>query len=616
MRFEELKDKALAADAQVISEGRGRVLVGTGTCGLAAGAGTVADAIGESAKQLGLDLVIQEVGCLGLCYAEPLVELQRPGNPSVLYGNLASDGVDSLVRGYFGGDSLSPDAALAVTSGESADGIPAIAEHPMFSRQVRIVLRNCGVIDPESIDQYVARGGYAGLSRALQMAPQDVIEEVKKSGLRGRGGAGFPTGMKWDFCRRAPGGPKYMICNADEGDPGAFMDRAVVESDPHSVLEGMAIAAFAIGAEHGYIYVRAEYPLAIRRLETAMRQAEEHGLLGANILGSGFSLSLKLKKGAGAFVCGEETALMASIEGERGMPRSRPPFPAQRGLFGKPTNINNVETLANLPEILARGGDWFAGFGTEKSRGTKTFALAGKIVRTGLIEVPLGITLREIVFDVGGGIPDDKQVKAVQTGGPSGGCIPAAMFDMPVDYEKLAEAGAIMGSGGMVVVDEDTCMVDMARYFLDFTQKESCGKCVPCRLGTKQMLQILTDISQGKGKESDIALLHEICEAVKLGSLCGLGQTAPNPVLTTLRYYPDEYEAHIGDGRCPAGACQALLRYTILETPCVGCGACARKCPVEAIAGERKKPHTIDQEKCIHCGICLEACRFDAVEKT
>jgi NADH:ubiquinone oxidoreductase subunit F (NADH-binding) len=446
------------------------------------------------------------------------------------------------------------------------------------------------------------------------MGGDDVIAEIKASGLRGRGGAGFPTARKWELARASEGDQKYVICNADEGDPGAFMDRSAIEGDPHSVLEGLAIAAYAIGASAGYIYVRAEYPLAVERLQTAIAQANERGLLGEDIFESGFSFNVRIKKGAGAFVCGEETAMMASLEGERGMPRTRPPFPAQKGLYGKPTNINNVETLANVPVILSEGGAAFAANGTEKSPGTKTFALAGKIVRTGLIEVPLGISLREIVYDVGGGIPDDKEFKAVQTGGPSGGCIPADLLDLGVDYEHLADVGAIMGSGGMVVMDNETCMVDVARYFVDFTQKESCGKCVPCRLGTRQMLEMLEGITEGNGAESDVDLLGEIAESIKLGSLCGLGQTAPNPVLTTLKYFADEYAAHVTGGKCPAGVCKALTTFVIDTEACKACGRCVKACPTDAISdGVKKVPAKINQDTCISCGLCRETCPFDAV---
>ena len=563
MTFESIRDRAQAAWQEFAGGRWPRILVGAGTCGLAAGAGDVIEAIRRHMAEAPFEADLYEVGCLGLCYAEPLVELSNPGGPRVLYGAVTADDIPRLLDGHFAGDGIAANAALAVMEGGPTDGVPSFDELPMLRGQVRIVLRNCGLIDPGNIYHYIVRGGYAGLARAFEQGPERVIEEVRNSGLRGRGGAGFPTGVKWDFCRRAPGTDKYLICNADEGDPGAFMDRSVLESDPHSVLEGMAIAAYAIGAAHGYIYVRAEYPLAIERLEKALAQARELDLLGDDILGSGFGFHVRLKKGAGAFVCGEETALLASIEGRRGMPRPRPPFPAQKGLHGKPTNINNVETLANISTILERGSGWFSQYGTEKSPGTKTFALAGKIRRTGLIEVPMGLPLREIVYNIGGGIPDDRRIKAVQTGGPSGGCIPATLLEMPVDYEKLAEAGTIMGSGGMVVMDEDTCMVDIAQYFVEFTRNESCGKCAPCRLGTRQMLSILQRITRGEGRPEDIGLLEEIGMAVKAASLCGLGQTAPNPVLTTIRYFADEYEAHIRRKKCPAAVCRSLV-----QAPC------------------------------------------------
>ena len=613
MTYEELKEKAKAEWDAFSAGDRPRILLGASTCGRAAGAGEIQDAVRSCLSGLAVQPDLYEVGCLGLCYAEPMVELACPGAPRVLYARLSPEDIPELLRDYFSGKSLREDLALAIMGGGSVNGIPAFDELPMLRGQVRIVLRNCGHIDPENIYHYIARGGYGGLAKALTMTPDAVVEEVKNSGLRGRGGAGFPTGVKWSFCRRSPGDEKYMICNADEGDPGAFMDRSVIESDPHSVLEGMAVAAYAIGAGEGYIYVRAEYPLAIERLRKAIAQAQQHGLIGDDILGSGFGFHVKIKEGAGAFVCGEETALLASIEGRRGMPRPRPPFPAQEGLFGKPTNINNVETLANVPVILERGSEWFSQYGTEQSRGTKTFALAGKVARTGLVEVPLGIPLRGIVFGIGGGIPDGKRFKAVQTGGPSGGCIPASLLDMPVDYEKLAEAGSIMGSGGMVVMDEDNCMVDIARYFLEFTQNESCGKCVPCRLGTKQMLGILDDITAGRGKPEDIDLLLEIGAAVKQGSLCGLGQTAPNPVLTTIRYFRDEYEAHITRKKCPAAVCKALVRFRIEPEACRGCGLCVKNCPSGSISGEKKQPHVIDADSCVRCGVCYEECPFDAV---
>lgn len=615
MTFSELRENALLEWKTFNGRDRYRVLVGTGTCGCAAGADALVDIIRDYLKAKNIDVQIQDTGCLGLCYAEPLVELGKPGAPRVLFGKLSPENMTKCLDDYFENDQLNSPSALAVMDGESTGGIPLFSDLPMIQGQLRIVSRNFGVINPENMNHYIARDGYVGLDRALKLSPENVIAEVKSSGLRGRGGAGFPTGLKWEFCRKAAGSKKYMICNGDEGDPGAFMDRSVLESDPHSVIEGMTIAAYAIGADEGYIYVRAEYPLAIKRLEKAISDAERHNLLGDGILGSSFSFHLHIKKGAGAFVCGEETALIASIEGKRGMPRSRPPFPAQSGLFGKPSNINNVETLANIPFILLNGGEKFAECGTEKSRGTKTFALTGKIERTGLIEVPLGISLRDIIFKIGGGIPDNKKIKAVQTGGPSGGCIPADLLDLPVDYEKLAEAGAIMGSGGMVVMDESTCMVDIARYFISFTQSESCGKCVPCRLGTRQMLQILESITRGDSKPDDLELLHEIAQAVKLGSLCGLGQTAPNPILTTIKYFRGEYEKHMTDKTCPAGQCEKLLTYTIVKEKCIGCTACAKACPVNAITGERKKAHVINQTICIKCGSCFEACKFDAVNR-
>jgi NADH-quinone oxidoreductase subunit F len=483
----------------------------------------------------------------------------------------------------------------------------------MLRSQVRVALRNCGLIDPSNIHHYIAKGGYAGLQRALGMSPAEVIEEVKASGLRGRGGAGFSTGLKWEFARNSLKDTSYIVCNADEGDPGAFMDRALLEGDPHAVLEGMLIGAYAIGAAEGFIYVRAEYPLAIERLVKALEDMEQYGLLGDSVLGSRFRFDIHIKEGAGAFVCGEETALMASIEGRRGMPRSRPPFPAQSGLWGKPTNINNVETFSNVSAILQNGASWYAGFGTEKSKGTKTFSLAGKVQRTGLIEVPMGIRLKEIIYTIGGGGPKGKEIKGVQTGGPSGGCIPADRFDLTVDYEALAAAGSIMGSGGMVVMDQDTCMVDMARYFLTFTQAESCGKCLPCRLGTHQMLDILTDICAGDGTSADMDLLTDLSETVQKGSLCGLGQTAPNPVQTTLRYFKDEYENHVIHHKCKAGVCKPLFHYEIDQELCNGCGLCVRKCSTGAISGEKKEPHRIDPSKCTKCGICYQSCKQQAV---
>ncbi|MFC1908280.1 NADH-quinone oxidoreductase subunit NuoF [Chloroflexota bacterium] len=592
-------------------------IVGTATCGRAAGAMEIISAINSELTKHNIEAPITEVGCIGICYAEPIVEIVKPNRPHIVYGNVTPEIIPQIIEEYLINDNPLPDLALGTIGEENIEGIPKFWDLPMLKPQVRISLRNCGIINPENIDHYVARGGYNGLVNALKMSPEEVIEEVKKSGLRGRGGAGFPTGIKWGFCRQAQGTPKYLICNADEGDPGAFMDRSLLESDPHSVLEGMLIGAYAMGTTIGYIYCRAEYPLAIERLQLALEQMKEYGLIDDNILGSDLSFHIKIKEGAGAFVCGEETALIASIEGKRGMPRPRPPFPAQSGLWGKPTNINNVETWANVSAIFQHDGDWYAGYGTEKSKGTKTFALAGKINRTGLIEVPMGLSLREIIYGIGGGIPDNKEFKAVQTGGPSGGCLPADKLDLPVEYESLAEAGAIMGSGGMVVMDEETCMVDVARYFLSFTQSESCGKCVPCRVGTKQMLDILENITIGKGKPADVSLLLELCKSINAGSLCALGQTAPNPVLTTHRYFQEEYEAHTRDQICPALACTKLIEFYILPEKCQGCLICLRNCPVDAIVGDRRMVHVIDQSKCVKCGTCLDVCpsRFGAVLK-
>ena len=557
--FDEIRSQAIAEWEALELSDKPRILVGAATCGRAAGAMAVLEVINRELARHKIKAIVTQVGCIGLCYTEPLVNIIKPGRSHIYYGDVTPELATQLIEDYLVKDNPRPDLALGTVGGDGIEGIPKLFDLPMLKPQVRVALRNCGIIDPENINHYIARDGYSGLVRALGMKPEEVIEEIKKSGLRGRGGAGFPPGLKWEFCRKAPGTIKYVICNADEGDPGAFMDRSLLEGDPHAVLDGILIGAYAIGASEGYIYIRAEYPLAIERLKLALSQMADYGLLGDNILGSDFSFHLKIKQGAGAFVCGEETALMASIEGKRGMPRSRPPFPAQSGLWGKPTNINNVETWGNVSAILQKGAEWYAGYGSEKSKGTKTFALAGKIVRTGLIEVPMGIPLQEIIYGIGGGIPDGKRFKAVQTGGPSGGCLPASLLNLPVDYESLTQAGSIMGSGGMVVMDEDTCMVDVARYFLSFTQAESCGKCVPCRLGTKQMLDILEDITNGKGKLEDIDLLLNLGKQVNAGSLCGLGQTAPNPVLTTIRYFRDEYEEHIKKHHCRAAVCEGLV---------------------------------------------------------
>jgi len=617
MDFDKIQKRAVSEWQALQSSNKPRILVGAGTCGSAAGALDVLKAINEELKRQGIEAIVIQVGCMGLCFAEPMVGIIKPGRPQIIYGDLTPETATQIVKDYLANDNPRADLALGYTGDGKVDGIPNLLELPVLKPQVRVVLRNCGFIDPENINHYIANNGYSGLVKALKMAPEAIIEEIKKSGLRGRGGAGFPTGQKWDFCRKAPGKEKYIICNADEGDPGAFMNRSLLEGDPHSVLEGMAIGAYTIGANQGYIYCRAEYPLALERLRLALRQMEEYGFIGDNILDSGFDFHVKIKEGAGAFVCGEETALMASIEGKRGMPRARPPFPAISGLWGKPTNINNVETWADTARILQNGSEWYAQYGSEKSKGTKTFALVGKVERTGLIEVPLGITLRQIIYEIGGGILKGKEFKAVQTGGPSGGCLPPSMLDSPVDYESLAAAGSIMGSGGMIVADEDTCMVDLTRYFLTFTQAESCGKCPPCRVGTRQMLGILERITRGEGKPGDIEQLERIATTVKQGSLCGLGQTAPNPVLTTIRYFRNEYEAHINEKRCPALVCKSLISFYILPDKCQGCMICARNCPTEAIAGGKRLVHVIDQDKCIKCGTCTDVCppRFAAIAK-
>ncbi|HWR61170.1 MAG TPA: NADH-quinone oxidoreductase subunit NuoF [Clostridia bacterium] len=581
-----------------------KIRIGLGSCGIAAGGRKVREALADCIASNGMKVEITSTGCIGMCFYEPLVDVIDDEGQVFTYVNVTPEKAVEIVEQH-------------VVKGTPVDKYIASTSKKPFSqleKQVRVVLQNCGIINPEKIEDYLANDGYKALRKCVkEMTPDGVIEEIKKSGLRGRGGAGFPTWFKWDAARKAKGTEKYVVCNADEGDPGAFMDRSVLEGDPHELLEGMIIAGYAIGANHGYIYCRAEYPLAIERLEGAIVQAHEGNYLGEDILGSGFSFDIKIKKGAGAFVCGEETALIASLEGERGMPRLKPPFPAQSGYFGKPTNINNVETYANVPWIIRNGGAAFAAYGTEKSNGTKVFALAGKVKNGGLVEVPMGMPLRDVIYGIGGGIKQDKDFKAVQMGGPSGGCIPKALIDTPVDYESITKTGAIMGSGGMVVMDETTCMVDMARFFLDFTCKESCGKCIYCRIGTKRMLEILERIVHGEGKMEDIDELEQLCTSIKDGSLCGLGQTAPNPVLTTLRYFKDEYIAHIRDKKCPAKQCKSLITYSILEDKCTGCTACARKCPTKAITGEVKKTHRIDPEKCIKCGNCAITCKFGAI---
>jgi NADH:ubiquinone oxidoreductase subunit F (NADH-binding)/(2Fe-2S) ferredoxin len=584
-----------------------RVCMGTG--GIAAGGVEVMNTFEKALAAAGLQATVEKncsmhkVGCRGFCARDVLVDVAINENKST-YQYIKPDMVERIVNEHI------------VGGAPVADWLVQDDYHTFHDKQVKVVLSDCGEVDPEDIDSYISRDGYEATKKVLlTMTPQETIEVVRASGLRGRGGAGFPTAVKWDMAIKAPGPIKYLICNADEGDPGAFMDRSVVEGNPHSVIEGMIIGAYAIGAPYGYVYIRAEYPLAVERLHLAIKRSKERGFLGKNILGKGFDFTIKVKLGAGAFVCGEETALIASIEGKRGQPRAKPPFPVQKGLWGYPTIINNVETLANVPYIIRKGAAWYAGMGTEKSKGTKVFALTGKILNSGLIEVPMGIPLKEIIYDIGGGIEGGRQLKAVQTGGPSGGCIPASLVDTPVDYESLGKVGSIMGSGGMVVLDETNCMVNMAKYFLEFTKSESCGKCVPCRVGTKRLLEILTRITEGKGRKGDIELLETLSSDVKTSSLCGLGQTAPNPILSTIKYFRDEYEAHINEKRCPAGVCKDLLTYSIIEATCTGCTLCARVCPVTAITGEKKKPHVINQDLCIKCGSCFDKCKFKAIKK-
>lgn len=596
---------------------RSHVLICAGTGCTSSGSAAVKAALEKELvlKDLDKEIKIVQTGCFGLCALGPIMIVYPEGT---FYSRVTPEDVPEIVEEHL----LKGRLVSRLVYNDTGDtvreeGKPvSLNETGFYKKQKRIALKNCGVINPEVIDEYIAMDGYAALGKVLtEMAPADVIKVMKDSGLRGRGGGGFPTGTKWQFAANSVSDKKYVVCNADEGDPGAFMDRSVLEGDPHTILEAMAIAGYAIGADEGYIYVRAEYPIAIKRLEIAIIQAREYNLLGKDIFGTGFNFDIQLRFGAGAFVCGEETALLTSIEGNRGEPRPRPPFPAVKGLFGQPTIINNVETFANITQIILKGTEWFSAIGTEKSKGTKVFALGGKITHTGLVEVPMGTTLREIIYDIGGGIPNGKKFKAAQTGGPSGGCIPASLVDTCVDYDSLIAIGSMMGSGGLIVMDEDNCMVDIAKFFLEFTVDESCGKCAPCRLGTKRMLEILERITTGKGEEGDIEKLEELGKNIKATALCGLGQTAPNPVLSTIRYFRDEYEAHIKEKRCPAGHCKALARYTIKADVCKGCSLCAKKCPVGAISGEIKKPFVIDQSKCIKCGVCMESCKFAAIEK-
>ena len=577
------------------------VKVGQGSCGISAGAAKVYSAL----ENIDLNAKLTVTGCIGMCYLEPIVDVYDENGILTRLVRVSENDAQAIAEFVNTGD-ISKVENLTVSE----------EDRLFLEKQTRIALRGCGIINPDEIDDYIENGGYTALKKALTvMTPEGVIEEIKTAGLAGRGGAGFPTWFKWNAARASKGEEKYLICNADEGDPGAFMDRAVIESNPHNLIEGMLIGAYAIGAKEAIVYVRAEYPLAIIRLERAIEQAKEKGIVGENIFGSGFSCSFRIKAGAGAFVCGEETALIESLEGSRGMPRLKPPFPAQSGYWRKPSNINNVETFANVSWIIENGGEEFAKLGTPDSKGTKVFAITGKIKRGGLVEIPMGMKISDVIFDIGGGMKTDKSYKCVQLGGPSGGCIPADMQNTEIDYKKLSATGAIMGSGGMVVMDESTCMVGMARFFLDFTAKESCGKCTHCRIGTKRLLEILDRICNGEGREGDIELLEETCNEIKAGALCGLGQTAPNPVLTTIKYYRDEYEAHIKEKRCPAGECIDLLKYSINPEKCIGCSLCSKKCPVGAISGEIKKNFVIDNEKCIKCGQCMDACRFGAVEK-
>jgi NADH-quinone oxidoreductase subunit F len=617
MIFSELKKQAEDEWNQLQQSKEPTVFIGAATCGRSAGALAVKKTFQDEFDNRGISANIVEVGCLGPCWAEPLISIVKPGGPNIFYKNVTTKRAAELVDKFIVGDDPLPEYALGYVGDKEDNGISLLWDLPYFKPQKRLLFRNFGFTDPTNINHYIANGGYGALNKAVTIDPTEIIEEIKKSGLRGRGGGGFPAGRKWEAGLQAAEKEKYIVCNADEGDPGAFMDRSVLEGEPHAVLEGMIIAGYTIGAQKGYIYVRAEYPLAVKRLQDAIQQAVDFGFLGENIMGSGFSFEIIIFQGAGAFVCGESTALTLSIEGKRGMPKAAPrPRTTEAGLFDKPTLLNNVKTFAYVPQIITRGGSWFSSVGTEKSKGTAVFALTGMVNNCGLIEVPMGLTIREIIYEIGGGICDNKEFKATQTGGPSGGCLPAEFLDTPVDYDSLTAAGSMMGSGGMVILDETTCMVEIARYFLDFTQQESCGQCTLCKLGTKQMLNILEDIVDGKGQPGDIELLLEMGESVNSGSLCGLGQSAANPVLTTIKYFREEYEAHINEKSCPALACKALVSYRIDDVKCKGCTICAKACPVDAITGEKKQVHMLDQSKCIRCGVCLEKCpkKYRAVE--
>ncbi|MGZ7116060.1 MAG: NADH-ubiquinone oxidoreductase-F iron-sulfur binding region domain-containing protein [Methanobacterium sp.] len=616
MNFQDMVKRATENYESLFNGEKPVILIGSGTCGYSAGASILKPIIEEFAKKHNIECEIVEVGCIGLCFAEPIITVIKPGKPWVFYGDVTEERLYDILGSYFLNEDPLPEFALGTIGGVEIDNISPLYEIPVLKPQVRRILRKCGFIDPKNIDHYLVNGGYSGFISALQMKPEEVIERLKESGLRGRGGAGFPTWMKWQFIIDSDDDTKYLICNADEGDPGAFMNRSLLESDPHAVLEGILIGGYVTGVKEAFIYCRAEYPLALERLKYALNQMREYGFLGDNIYNSGFDFDITIKEGAGAFVCGEETALITSIEGKRGTPRTRPPFPTTSGLWGKPTAINNVETFASVSLIMQEGAPQFAKYGIESSKGTKTFSLVGDIKNPGLIEVPLGTTLREVIFDIGGGIANNRKFKAVQVGGPSGGCLPESFIDTPIEYDSLTMAGAIMGSGGLVVMDDRTCMVDIAKYFLEFTQNESCGKCVPCRLGTKQMLDILIDITEKKGKMEDVDLLKELAEGIKSGSLCGLGQSAPNPVLTTIGFFKDEYDAHIKEGKCPALSCKEYIQYEINQEKCNRCMLCLRSCPVGAVSGGKKQIHMINPEKCIKCGTCLDTCsaKFDAVE--